>query len=74
MSSWLRRRKRVLRSELKVPPQIDQLTGSDLIPARWERKGGGGGEEEGGDWVGEEGGRDETGVRDSEGGDGQRGH
>lgn len=62
MSSWLRRRKRGLRSELKVAPQIDQVTGNDLIPA-WRKRGGR-----------EDEGRDETDVRDSEGGDRQRGH
>lgn len=69
MSSWLRRRKSEgLRSELKVAPQIDQVTGNDLIPP-W-RKMKRSGREEGG----HTGGRDEMDVRDSEGEDGQRGH
>lgn len=32
-SSWLRQRKRRLRLELRVAPQIAQVTNSDLIPA-----------------------------------------
>lgn len=69
-SSWLRQRKRRLRLELRVAPQIAQVTSNDLIPAClgekeeevWRRWGGGRGR-----------GWSETEVRDSEGGDGQRG-
>lgn len=41
MSSWLSvMEERGLRSELKVAPQIDQVTGNDLLPAwrKWKRK------------------------------------
>lgn len=79
-SSWLRQRKRRLRLELRVAPQIAQVTNNDLIPAclgekeevEWRRLG----EGRGGGRAGTGGkgrGWSETDVRDSEAGDGQRG-